>query len=111
MMVLGTDGSTATLQILPEPTPGRTPAWVNPAGAAAPWIARALHPPRPASRSRRAPKARRRTRDNRVAAGQVRAGWGVLTAGRWGGLMRNLAPRGLRPDLGRRLKNTSAFRV
>ncbi len=71
----------------PDPAgaePGQRAASANPAGAAAARPLRLLHPRTTADTSSRAPTTgRRRSRGDAVAAGQVLAGWYVLTAGRW----------------------------
>ena len=73
-MVLGSDGSTATLQILPDPRPVSWPVAANPAWAAETWVGSAPNPVSRETPSMRAPSDRRRRRAGSVAGGHERLG-------------------------------------
>src|ERR1035437_6691069 len=73
-MVLGSEGSTARLQILPEPRPDITPAVENPGEAAETGRLSAPHPSSAERASTMTPSHRLRRRRGRVADGEKGVG-------------------------------------
>ena len=74
-IVLGSDGSTATLQIFPEPRPVSWPVAANPAWAAETWVVSAPNPVSRETPRMTAPSDRRRRGAGSVAGGHGRLGW------------------------------------
>ena len=111
--MLGCDGSTATLQILPGAEPGQRARLDEPSPAAERGGAERAPP----DEERKQKQQRRRSAAggdaaSAVAAGQELAGWYVLTAGRLSGVEWGIWRReASRRNAGRRVNNNSAFRV
>jgi hypothetical protein len=75
MIVLGSDGSTARLQIFPDPRPGSGPVSENPDGAAETGPLSTANPARSEMANRAAPSERLRRRLGRVAGEQELVVW------------------------------------